>query len=124
MFLCVALCLAGIGGRFLLDAVELYGLFAFGDSRLEVALSQRPLFLVAHAEDGEAFRIVLLQSFVLCGTAFDICLFGIEVDIVACHEGLPPTCRCRVLLCGACGAEQGQKKEVWDVVEFHEWYGK
>ena len=115
LLLGIALCLAGIGGRFLLDAVQLYGLFAFCDSRLKVALSQRPLFLIPHTEDGQAFRIVFLQSLVLCGTAFEICLFGIEVYIVACHEGLPPTGRCR----GARGTAQCQKKDVWDVAEFH-----
>ena len=111
--------LPGIGGRLLLDAVQLYGLFAFCDSRLKVALSQRPLFLIPHTEDGQAFRIVFLQSLVLCGTAFDICLFGIEEDVIARYKGLPPTCRCRVLLRGARGKAQCQKKDVWDVAEFH-----
>ena len=93
-----------------LDAVALYGLFAFLYGPVEVALAEFPAVFVAHIVERQQFRVVVLVAVFLLERAVYVGLRSVVVDVVFGVECVPEPCLARVLLrCASC--EQGYAQQ-------------
>ena len=87
-FLLCRLALVGIGGRALLDAVQLDGLLALGDGRLVVSLAQFGGLLVRADVHGQHLGVVFHVSLKLCLAPFLIGHLAVVECVEACRGGM------------------------------------
>ena len=90
--------------------MELDGLLAFGDCRLEITLAERLRLLVADGEKRQGLGVIVLVSFFLFFESCLLSLAAVEIDIEARVERLPETRSPRVLLGGTRGQEKQRQK--------------